>query len=554
MKAWSVLGLGALFLVTACDGITIGGPASSAPDPATSGDDAVDETAIAGANQNDRSSGKDGEELQTGAMVVSPSGRFIVMQRNTVTLVYDVGAATYHELSAALLRVAFAKGSDTIFAYVAGGTIQAIDLATRAVRWSAPATNGGSLLRISDDDRALLLGEARAIRVLAAATGAVRSTTPVSAAPSYAAFVPGQARALVVTPTLWHDGGPHTAVVDVDLSGSRAASSVDVPNCEAPIVVTPSGARAFLSPTYCSPGAQAVPGEVWTNPDPVSVLELASGAATFNRNLPGFGPVVMSKDGARLVAYLDVKRMDPKMFADPKQVPWKDGQRYHLMTIDPATLAFALAPIGNAIPRFAMTNDGRGLLVDASAKVTSRTVAAARASVSIGPDGVSGSVETNLDVFGSASAFGTFDLATQTFSSFSGPTAPLDRFVQLGSRYVLTLGKRADGLGGTPYLIDLQARATWQLQGNFGSGVRDVGLAADGVTAHVRLRLPANVHDGGFYSREGLCSSTTGECGVSLTATYEASVPFALVPPPPPPSVPAPPTPVDECPGGHDCY
>jgi hypothetical protein len=225
------------------------------------------------------------------------------------------------------------------------------------------------------------------------------------------------------------------------------------------------------------------------------------------------------------------------------------------MTIDPATLAFRLAPIGNAIPRFAMTADGRGLIVDASAKMTSRTVVAARGSIEVGPDGVTASAETNLDVFGSSAAFGYFDLATQTYSAFSGPAAPLDRFVQLaGGRYVLTLGKRADGLGGVPYMIDLAAKATWQLQGSYGSGVRDVGVASDGVTAFIRLRLPADVHDGGFYSREGLCTSTDGVCGVNLTATYEASVPFAMLPPPPPPGSPAPADPVDECPGGHDCF
>ena len=81
-----------------------------------------------------------------------------------------------------------------------------------------------------------------------------------------------------------------------------------------------------------------------------------------------------------------------------------------------------------------------------------------------------------------------------------------------------------------------------------------MGLSSDGISAALRLRLPANIHDGGFYSREGLCTSSTGECGVSLTATYEASIPFAMLPPPPPPNQPAPPPPVDECPGGHDCY
>ena len=545
MKASFVLGAAVLLLTSACN-VTLGD--SSAAPPASE-EGPVDETAIAGANQNDRSASKDGEELRTGAMVVSPSGRYVVMQRNTVTLVYDVATATYHEIASPLERVAFAKRSDTVFAYGAG-SLQAIDLATRASRWSLPVTNGCSLLRISDDDDALLLGGTSSLRVIDASRGTERSTTTTSSPVTYAAFVPGKSRVLAVEKTVWRDGGPHTPVVDVDLAARRAAMRTDVPNCESPIVVVPNGTRAFLSPTYCSPGAQAVPGEVWTNPDPVSVIELSSDGASFAKNLPGFGPVVMSRDGARLVAYLDVKRMDPAMFSDPKQVPWKDGQRYHLMTIDTASLAFQLAPIGNAIPRFAMTNDGRGLIVDASAKFTSRTALAARATATVGPDGVTGSVETNLDVFGSASAFGYFDLAAQSFSAFSGPAAPLDRFLQYANgRFVLTLGKRADGLGGVPYLVDLQSKSTFALQGNYGSGVRDVGLAGDGLTALIRLREPANIHDGGFYSREGLCVSPDGSCGVTLTATYEASVPFAMVPVTPAP------VPQDEvCPERHDCY
>lgn len=555
-----VLGLGLLFLVVGCGNISVGpSDTSSSSKDEEDPNAVVDETAVAGANQNDRSLGKDGDDLQTGAMVVSPSGRYIVMQRNTVTLIHDVAAATYHEVATPYLRVAFAKQSDTVYAFTANGALQAVDLATRQARWSIPAA-GVSLLRISEGDDALIVGEPSALRVVDARTGAGRSTTPTAGPTTYAAFVPGQARALVVGRTVWRDKGPHTPVLDIDLraTANGDVSSIDVPNCESPIVVLPNASRAFLSPTYCSPGAQAVPGEVWTNPDPVSVIELGSAPASsirFNKNLPGFGPVALSKDGSRLIAYLDVKRMDPAMFDDPKQVPWKDGQRYHLMTIDPSALTFKLAPIGNAIPRFALTSDGRGLLVDASAKFTSRTVLAAKAEVTLDSNGLNASVETNIDVFGSASKFGFFDLGTQSFSAFSGPMAPLDRFVQFADgRFVLTLGKRADGLGGVPYLIDLSSKSTVQLQGNYGSGVRDVGLSADGLTAHLRLRLPANVHDGGFYSREGLCSSSNGVCGVTLSASYEASVAFALVPPPPPPYEPPPPTPADECPGGHDCY
>lgn len=531
MRSRLLLTVGLGVLAAACDGVTIGS-ADDAPAPS---EEVVDETVIAGANQSDRSKAVDGEDLRTGAMVVAPSGRYIVMQRNTQTILYDAPKATYHELPSVLSRVAFARASDRVFA-VTGTSLQAIDLPTRSVRWSVTIGGGATMLRASDDDTTLLVATSLGVTVVDGATGTLRGTVPVDGPITHAAFVPGGARALVVGRTVWRDGGPHTLVHSVDLT-SAASAATDVPNCESPIVVTPDASRAFLSPTYCSPGAQATPGEVWTNPDPVSVIELGGDAPRFNRNLPGFGPVAMSKDGARVVAYLDVKRMDPSMFDDPKQVPWAEGARYHLMTIDPATLRYDLAPIGDAIPRFAMTPSGDGLLVDASAKAkaASRTKIAARATVSVGLEGLEAEAEANVDVFGSKAAFGYFDLKTQSFASFAGPKAPLDRFVQLANgRFVVTLEAREDGQGGTPYLVDLASKSTWQLTSNYGNGVRDIGLSGDGAYALLRIRLPANIHDGGYYGREGLCVSADGTCGATFTATFEASAPFALVPPPPP--------------------
>jgi hypothetical protein len=519
----------------ACGVVSVGDSGQPAGSSAPDGAEVVDESVVAGANQNDRSRAVEGEDLQTGAMVVSPNGRFIVLQRNTQTVLYDARSASYSEVDTVLRRVAFANGGGTLFAVTRENTLRAIDLETRAVRWTLAVPGGvaPTLLRVSEGDAKLLVANAAGVHVIDAARGALIGTAAEGASARYATFVPGQARALVVAPTVWKGGGPHTPVVSVDLEGANA-KAVDVPNCEAPIEVLPNARRAFLSPTYCSPGAQAVPGQVWTNPDPVSVIELEGGVA-FNKNLPGFGPVAMSEDGVRVVAYLDVKRMDATMFDDPKQVPWSDGPRYHLMTIDPNTLRFQLAPIGNAIPRFAMTRDGRTLLVDASAKATSRTKLAARATVSVGADGIQASAEVNLDVFGSGAAFGAFDLGAQRFTSFTGPRTPLDRFVQLaGGRYVLALERRADEGGGTPYMIDLAAHTTTLLAGDYSRGVRDVGLSADGSVALVRIRLPAVVQNGGYYGREALCVTADGTCSGTFTATYEASAPFALVPPPPP--------------------
>ncbi|RYZ65077.1 MAG: hypothetical protein EOP08_07685, partial [Proteobacteria bacterium] len=411
MQSRSVFGLSTAVLLLACNDVSFGtGPGSSAPEP-----EIVDESVIAGANQNDRSKPVEGEDLRTGAMIVSADGRAIVMQRNTRTVLYDADRATYYELPMVLQRVAFDKSGTRFFGVDGLGTLHAIDRSTRASLWSTPLPQAGavSMLRVSDDGSALLVGQESAVQVVEAGKGAIRNTTPVPSSVRYAAFVPGAARALVVGQTAWRDGGPHTPVYTIELAGAVAgALAVEVPNCEAPLEITNDGARAFLSPTYCSPGAQAVPGEVWTNPDPVSVIDLEGASLTFLKNLPGFGPVTMAEDDSRLVAYLDTARMDPAMFDDPDQVPWAEGDRYHLMTIDPVSLRFSLAPIGNAIPRFAMTRDGRGLLVDASAKASSRIKIAARASVSIGEGGIQAEAESSVDVFGSSSAFGFFDLTT----------------------------------------------------------------------------------------------------------------------------------------------
>lgn len=563
MKTWSLLGLCSGLLLAACDGLSIGtGPIDSSP---SEGESVVDESVVAGANQNDRSKPIQGEDLRTGAMVVSPDGRHIVMQRNVRTVLYDANTASYHELPIVLARVAFAPSGGVVYGTSVDGSVYAIDLVTHATRLRAslPSAEAVSMLKVSDDASTLLVGQITALHVIDTATLTSRNSTPVPTPVTYASFTPDGAAALVVGQTIWRDGGPHTPILRLSLRGSTAGAVVtEVPNCEAPIEIHPDGARAFLSPTYCSPGAQAVPGETWTNPDPVSVIELDGERATFLKNLPGFGPVSMAKDGSRLVAYLDTARMDPAMFDDPEQVPWANGERYHLMTIDPVSLRFSLAKIGNAIPRFAMTPNGRGLLVDASAKASSRIQIAARAEISIGLDGVSAEAEANVDVFGSSAAFGYFDLDAQTFASFTGPRAPLDRFVQFADgRSVLTLATRADGGGGTPYWIDLATRTTRAVTGDFGRGVRDVGLSADGTLALIRVRLAASEHDGGYYGREGLCVSFDGSCNVNggLTATYEESAPFAMVPPPPPPTPqnpdPPPPDPSRTCPrvDPHEC-
>lgn len=496
-----------------------------------------------GANANERTFGKDGETLLTGAMTMSPNGRYAVMQRNTVTLVFDVTAKRYTQLAVQMDRIAFSKKRDVVYAVGTDKSLYAVDLATTSTLWKQDGLDATTLLGVDANDAAVVAGNALGANVFDAQTGTPRGGVAIGSPASQLTFMHDGKHALVVGQVSWPDHAPRTPVSLLDL-GAATAETITVPNCEAPIQVLPDDTRALLSPTFCAEGTSSTPQAGWTNPDPVSVIDIANGKLSFLKNLPGFGPVALSTDGARAVAYLDTKRMDPAMFADKSQVPSTGGLEYHIMVIDPRSLAFTLTPIGNALPRFAMTRDGNGLLVDASVKVKTRVKADAHATIDIGPQGISGEVGAELDVFQEKSPFGYFDLNTRQFTGFAGPQAALDRFVQLGDgKHVVTLERRKDGLGGIPYLIDLQTKTTSAIDGNFGSGVRDIGLLPDGQTVFLRVRLPADTKNNQLYSREGATMTASLDFSVDLAATFEDSVPFASATPD-----------SDDCPGGHDCW
>ncbi len=496
-----------------------------------------------GANANERTFGKDGETLLTGAMTMSPNGRYAVMQRNTVTLVFDVTAKRYTQLPTQLDRIAFSKKRDVVYAMGTDRSLSAIDLATTTVLWKQEGHEAATLLGVDANDSAIVAGNALGANVFDAQTGSPRGGVAIGSPASQLTFMNDGKHALVVGQVSWPAHAPSTPVSLLDLA-TATAETITVPNCEAPIQVLPDDSRALLSPTFCAEGTTSTPEAGWTNPDPVSIIDIANGKLSFSKNLPGFGPVALSADGARAVAYLDTKRMDPAMFADKSQVPSTSGLEYHIMVIDPHSLSFTLTPIGNALPRFAMTRDGKGLLVDASVKVKTRVKADAHAKIEVGPQGISGEVGAEPHVFQEKSPFGYFDLTNGQFTGFAGPQAGLDRFVQLADgQHVVTLERRKDGLGGTPYLIDLQTKSTVAINGNFGTGVRDIGLLPDGKTVLLRVRLAANTKNNQLYSREGATMTASLDFGVDLAATFEDSVPFASATPD-----------SDDCPGGHDCW
>lgn len=454
-----------------------------------------------GANTNDRSSGGDeGEKLLTGAMTISPNSKYILAARSDLTIVVDVQAETLKELPFKADRWVFSKTRDVAYAMLPNRAgIVAVDLATGEELWKVMpafiATEGATLAKVTNDDRTLVVGDYERVFFIDTKDGDVRATAKVGPRPVDLEILPNDTKAVVVGATSWATGKPLTPVSLVDL-GTHASSSIEIPNCSSPIAVVPDGSRLMISPTFCTPessGSDAPQGG-WTSPDPVSMIDVdhTTGTLKFLKNLPGFGPVAQLGNG-KAVAYLDMKRIDRSMFDDPSQIPSESGPQFHLMTIDPMSMKFDLAPIGNALPRFAASKDGHSLLVDASVTMT-RSEATAKISF----DGSSIKAEVGVFTDASGSLFGVFDTNTKIYTPFSGAKASLDRFVQTsdGSK-VFTLEGEALG-DASLYGVDLAARTSFDT----GRELRDIGILADG-----RLVLRVRLDMEGRFPREEFCFS-----------------------------------------------
>src|SRR5687767_6587307 len=90
-----------------------------------------------GANTNDRSNGGDeGEKLLTGAMTISPNGKYILAARSDLTILVDVQAQTSMELAMKADRWVFSKTRDVAYAMMQNRAgVVAIDLTTGEEQW-----------------------------------------------------------------------------------------------------------------------------------------------------------------------------------------------------------------------------------------------------------------------------------------------------------------------------------------------------------------------------------------------------------------------------------
>lgn len=435
-----------------------------------------------GANLSDKTNTVDGEKTTIGAMSLSPDGRFAVLHDATTTTVVEIATRKEHVRTERWDRLVFGLDERArAIAYVSRpgyGGVVAVDLESGAEKWSLlPAyynEGGAQFFRLAQGGRVLVAGDVRRVFRIDTQTGAIKGLpTPIGEFPQFALVSHSGKRLFVVAETRWaSDDEPRTPFTSVDLE-TGDATTIEIPNCAAPPAVLNDDSRVFVSPTFCQRGASFEAewqGSATRGVDPVSVIDIApSGAPSFKRNLPGFGPITLSADGAHAIAFLDAQRLDPKLFDDKSQVPGPSADRYHLMWIEPRTERFSLQPIGQDLPRFAFSADGTKLLVDstviAQRRITLLSFAQSGPSVRIGL----------FESTPASSLLGVLDVKTRAFRPLQGPRTSLDRFVQLpGGRTVYTLA--AAGPDAPLRMLDLAGETVHDT----GRKARDLALLADG--------------------------------------------------------------------------
>jgi DNA-binding beta-propeller fold protein YncE len=326
-----------------------------------------------GLNQNQENAGNqdDGVNLGFGEIAVAPTGTYFLSRSDDALVHANIltGGAKVLPGVTAPLRLAFDPDGRRIYLTVGSGKeghVVAYDTEARRELWRRPVgletasvMGQGSvaypLLAIADDGRHLFVTERFGLEILDVADGALVRHEGLDRPAIDVDATPDDARVLVTTEHDWlttPDGDDipeaHILAVPRDPDPARKPDRIEVPNCSDELVVAPDGEHAFLAPTTC-------------NKDPISIVDLGSGE--FVRNLPGFGPVAMSPAGTEIIGFLDLEEVDESLFDDPEQIP-DSNDRYHLMFIDAATLGYDFLAVGDQLPRYAMTPDGKVLLVD----------------------------------------------------------------------------------------------------------------------------------------------------------------------------------------------
>jgi hypothetical protein len=317
-----------------------------------------------GANPNEHRAGDQpgGVVVAHGEIAIAPRGDYLLFAvGDSLETVSSAGGPAARLPVVAPSRVSFNKDGSTIYVASLYGTLHAIDVATRTEKWSRPIATGDSeqlRLGISPSDGRVLAVAGRTIHSFDAATG-VEHQLPALAQDVADLTILSDGRALIVQRETWAAARRPQTAIRILYPNSALSAEINVPNCAARLAVTHDEKRAFLAPTVCGTASSRV------RIDPVSVIELPLGKEQFLRNLPGFGPVAIARSAPQAIAFVDAAIVDRALFDDPSQIPdVADGTRFFLMILDTTTLKFRLEKYGNSYPRYAITPDGKTVLVD----------------------------------------------------------------------------------------------------------------------------------------------------------------------------------------------
>lgn len=312
-----------------------------------------------GANQNQKKPGDQpgGVALGIGDIAVAPVGDFILFERDSQLAAGWVNTGVIQDLPVhEPTRLVFSKQRAVVYVGTdSSDELLAVDVHERSILWRAAIEEAKTeklRLAVSAVDQHVVAASPHRIQTFDAATGEGAGSFDVPGGVVDVEVLPDSRRVLVVEQHQWTGDSPSTRIVLFDLE-TKLTQSLQVPNCADDIVISGDGKRAFLAPTSCSK-------------DPISVIDLSQGAEKFVKNLPGFGPVALAPGGHTAVGFLDRDNIDLALFDDPSLAPENAPEQFHLMLLDTESLGYEFVPVGDSLPRFAVTPDGSVLLVDSA--------------------------------------------------------------------------------------------------------------------------------------------------------------------------------------------
>ena len=289
-------------------------------------------------------------------IAVDPQGAYVLARMGDKLVVGDLVKGAVHTVDAVgiPMRVAFAEKARRFYVVVQGGHprgVFAVDPKTRKVLWKHDVLDFEGAVRLypSKDDKFLVVADHKRMRILDTKDGGMRAAFTPKRKIEDVDITPDSSR-ILVTQEFTRKGGNFNTRISIIEPVEGRSEEISVPNCSSPLVLTKDGSRAFLAPTQCGS-------------DPVSVIDIKQ--RKFIKNLPGFGPVALAPGGDTAVAFLDRdSALDRDLFGDKSQKPSRSSDRYHLMFINTKTLKFTTVEVGDKLPRYAVSRDGKVVLVD----------------------------------------------------------------------------------------------------------------------------------------------------------------------------------------------